>query len=189
MTPTSQAGFFALQFIFDIAVFFFVLRVALRAAQANPRSQFVQGIAAITNPLCRPISRFMPYHARWDFSALTWAFVLQALYYALFALLVGQDYNPIGIGILTFSDVLKAFLNLWFLTIIAEAILSFIRPVSSDPNLSFISELNRPVLAPFRKLLPNMGGLDLSPLVALFAVKLTEILLVGWLQAFGKSWM
>jgi uncharacterized protein YggT (Ycf19 family) len=38
-------------------------------------------------------------------------------------------------------------------------------------------------------MLPNMGGLDLSPIVALFAVKLTEILLVGWLQALGKSWI
>jgi YggT family protein len=76
---------------------------------------------------------------------------------------------------------------LWFLTIIAEAILSFFRPVQSDPNLYFIAELNRPILHPFRRLLPNMGGLDLSPIVALFVIKLAEILVVGWLQAVAKT--
>ena len=145
MSPVDQASFFALQFIFDIAVFFFVLRFALRAAHVNPRSAFVQGIARLTNPMCHPISRFVPYHYRWDMTALLWAFVLQAVYYSLMALLLGQNYSIVGLTILTFSDLLRAFLNLWFLTIIAEALLSFFRPVQTDPNLYFIAELNRPI--------------------------------------------
>ncbi len=187
MNPVDQAGYFALQFIFDIAVFFFVLRFALRAVAANPQSTFVQSIARLTNPLCRPLAKFIPYHHRWDTAALLWAFVLQAVYYSLMALLLGQDYSALGLAVLTGADLLRAFLNLWFLTIIAEAILSFFRPVQTDPNLYFIAELNRPILAPFRRLMPNMGGLDLSPIIALFAVKFTEILVVGWLQEVAKS--
>ena len=189
MNPIDQASFFALQFVFDIAVFFFVLRFALRAVHARPQSPFVQGIANITNPLCRPVSRFIPYHHRWDMTALTWAFVLQAVYYALMAMLLGQDYSAIGLGLLTVSDLLRAFLNLWFLTIIAEAILSFFRPVQTDPGLYFIAELNQPILKPLRKLLPNFGGIDLSPIVALFVIKLTEILIVGSLQNLAKTWL
>ncbi len=187
MTPTSQAGFFALQFIIDIVVFFFVLRVALRLSMANPRSPFVQGVATLTNPMCRPLAKFVPYNPRWDFAALLWAFVLQGVYYGLLALMLGKDYAPAGLIVLTLSDLLAAFLNLWFLSIIAEAILSFIRPVQHDPNLSFISDLNRPILTPLRRILPNMGGLDLSPIAALFLLKISEILLVGWLSELGKQ--
>lgn len=187
MTPTGQAGYFALQFIFDILVFFFVLRIALRAVHANPRSPFVVGLAKLTNPVCAPLMRIMPYHARWDFAALTLAFALQLVYYLLVELMLGQQYALPGLLVLSVSDLVRAFLNLWFLTIIAEAILSFVRPVQHDPNLGFIADLNRPVLAPFRRFIPNLGGLDLSPLVALFAIKLTEILLVGWLGQMGKG--
>lgn len=189
MNPVDQASFFALQFIFDIAVFFFILRFALRAVHANPRSSFVQGIAQITNPLCRPIARFIPYHHRWDITALLWAFILQAVYYSLVAMMLGQDYSIAGLALLTSADLLRALLNLWFLTIIAEAILSFFRPVQTDPNLYFIAELNRPILSPFRRFLPNMGGLDLSPIIALFAIKFLEILVVGSLQNFAKAWV
>lgn len=187
MTPTSQAGFFALQFIFDILVFFFVLRVALRLSMASSRSPFVYGIAKLTNPACRPLAKFIPYHPRYDWAALLWAFVLQATYYALLTTMLGKDYAATGLLILTLSDLLSAFLNLWFLTIIAEAILSFIRPVQLDPNLSFISDLNRPILNPIRTLLPNLGGIDISPLVGLFVIKMSEILLVGWLTELGKQ--
>ncbi|MCI4410679.1 MAG: YggT family protein [Thiotrichales bacterium] len=187
MTPTTQAGFFALQFITDIIVFFFIMRFALRFAHANTRSSFVYAVARITNPLCTPIARWVPYHPRYDFAALLWAFVLQACYYGLMALLLDKNYAVPGLLVLTFSDILRAFLNLWFLTIIAEAILSFIRPVQYDPNLSFISDINQPILTPIRRLLPHLGGIDLSPLVALFALKMTEILVVGWLVALGSQ--
>ncbi len=187
MSPTGQAGFFALQFIVDIVVFFFVLRVALRLSMANPRSPFVHGVATLTNPVCRPLAKFIPYHPRWDFAALLWAFVLQAVYYGIMALMLGKDYAITGLVILTLSDLLAAFLNLWFLSIIAEAILSFIRPVQYDPNLSFISDLNRPILEPIRRVMPQMGGLDLSPIAALFLIKISEILLVGWLTQIGKQ--
>ena len=60
-------------------------------------------------------------------------------------------------------------------------------PVQYDPNLSFISDLNRPLLTPLRRILPNMGGLDLSPIAALFLLKMSEILLVGWLSELGKQ--
>lgn len=189
MTPTSQAGFFALQFITDIIVFFFVLRVALRLSMANSHSPFVYAIARITNPVCSPIARFLPHSAKWDFAALVWAFVIQATYYGLMAMMLDKSYAPFGLAILTFSDVLRAFFNLWFLTIIAEAILSFIRPVQTDRNLSFISDLNRPILTPIRRFMPNMGGLDLSPILALFIIKLSEIFIVGWLQQLAAQWV
>jgi YggT family protein len=189
MSPTTQAGYFALQFIFDILVFFFVLRVALRLSMASSRSPFVYGVAKLTNPACRPLARFIPYHPRWDFAALLWAFALQATYYGIISMIADKDYATTGLLMLTIGDLLSAFLNLWFITIIAEAILSFIRPVQFDPNLSFISDLNRPILQPLRRILPNMGGFDLSPILGLFIIKLSEIFIVGWLTTLAKNFI
>lgn len=189
MTPTTQAGLFALQFITDVAVFFLVIRVALRLSMSHNHSPFVYAIAKITNPLCRPLARFIPQHKRWDSAALLWALVIQAVYYTLAATMMDKSYAALGLLLLSFSDVVAAFFNLWFLTIIAEAILSFIRPVQMDHNLSFIADINRPVLTPIRQWLPQMGGIDLSPLVALFIIKLSEIFIIGWLQQLAAQWL
>lgn len=187
MNPTLDAGSFALQFIADIAVFFFILRFALRFADAQSNSPFVYTIARITNPLCTPVARFFPYSPRWDFAALLWAFVIQAVYFSIKASMAGAAYAPLMIAILAVAGVLSAIFTLYFLTIIAEAVLSFVRPVHSDANLSFIGQVNRPILAPFRKLLPNMGGVDLSPLIALFAIKIVEIFVVGSLNQLAMN--
>lgn len=189
MTPTDHALVLTLDLVFGSLVFIFVLRILLRFSNSKSNSQIVFFIAKATNNLCTPISRFVPLNPRFDFSALIWVITLEAVYLALRGLLEGKEFGIIQQLVLVFANTLSAFLTAWFLTIIAEAILSFIRPVQTDRNLSFISDINRPILTPIRRFMPNMGGLDLSPIVALFIIKLSEILIIGWLKILAYQWV
>ena len=68
------------------------------------------------------------------------------------------------------------FLNIFFWALIISVILSWVAPGSHNPGAHLVSQLCEPVLAPFRRLLPNLGGLDISPIFAFLAIKLLDML-------------
>lgn len=62
-------------------------------------------------------------------------------------------------------------------------ILSWVAPGSYNPGAQLVNQICEPFLAPFRKLLPNLGGLDISPIFAFIALKLIDMLVIGNLAA------
>ncbi len=62
--------------------------------------------------------------------------------------------------------------------IIGRCILSFIRHDPYHPIIKFIYEVTEPVMSPFRRLLPPAGGLDFSPILAVFAVYLVQSIVI-----------
>ena len=73
-----------------------------------------------------------------------------------------------------------------FWLIIIQAILSWVQP-GYNPNLALFHQLAEPVLAPFRRFIPPIAGLDLSPIAALIAIKLAQILLVGPIANMART--
>ena len=76
-------------------------------------------------------------------------------------------------------------LNIYFWTLLISIISSFIAPFSGHPALVLVRQLTEPVMAPFRRILPPMGGLDLSPIFVFLALQILRILLVQPLNAPG----
>lgn len=68
------------------------------------------------------------------------------------------------------------------LLIIAGALISWVQPDPSNPVVRFLSRVTEPILSPIRKLLPSMGGMDFSPLIAILAIQFLERMLIGWLR-------
>lgn len=62
--------------------------------------------------------------------------------------------------------------------IIGRCILSFFNHNPYNPIISFIYDVTEPVMAPFRRLLPNMGGIDFSPILAIFAIELARTVII-----------
>ena len=73
--------------------------------------------------------------------------------------------------------------------VIARAILSWVEPNPYNPLVRFIASATEPLLRPFRGLLPpwRMGGIDLSPLFAILALKLFEIIVVKSLYQWAST--
>ncbi|MGF7185039.1 YggT family protein [Desulfitispora alkaliphila] len=70
--------------------------------------------------------------------------------------------------------------------IIARVLLSWIRLNPYNPVVKFIYEFTEPILAPFRRIMPSLGGLpiDFSPILALFAIRFVEMLIIRFLVGF-----
>ncbi|MEE8434582.1 MAG: YggT family protein [bacterium] len=68
------------------------------------------------------------------------------------------------------------------LLLIAGALISWVQPNPSHPVVRLLSRLTEPILSPIRKLLPPMGGMDFSPLIAIIAIQFLVRILIGWLR-------
>ncbi len=75
--------------------------------------------------------------------------------------------------------ILKIVLDIYMWVIIARAILSWVNPDPYNPIVKFLYRVTEPVLYRIRRVLPDMGGLDLSPLVVLLAIFFLQNFLVA----------
>lgn len=160
-----------------------LLRLLFQLVQADYYNPLCQFVVKITHPLLRPLRRVIPSAGRFDTASLVLILLLQIL--ALLAMSVLQDAalpNPAGVLILACMRALELLFDLYLGIIIGGALLSWIAPYSRSPVVSLIDTLSEPVLAPARRLLPNIGGLDLSPLAALMALELARMLTLPLLQ-------
>jgi len=82
--------------------------------------------------------------------------------------------------------VLSLILKIYFWGLLISVIASWIAPGSYNPALILIGQILEPVTRPVRKMLPDMGGLDISPIILFLLIQVVEILVVrGLAQMAG----
>jgi YggT family protein len=177
-SPTGQGGLFLLQFLVGLIIFVLLLRFLLRATYADWHHPVVKFIAKVTNPLCAPLNTVLPVKNRWDLPAIITAIVLQALFVVLIGWLTSRDFSIAFIALAATTEIANVLLDLMFWLIIIQAILSWVSP-GYNPNTVIFNQLTQPILAPFQRLIPPISGMDLSPLFAILAIKLFQIVVVG----------
>ncbi len=187
-SPFNSAGLFLIQTIFGLYLFILMLRIILqfnRAEFHNPVSQFV---VKLTNPLVMPLRKFIPSYPRIDL-----AVVLVLLILDMFKLLavawIALDGvpNPLGLLIWSLGDLSRILINILFYAVIISVVLSWLMPTLQNPLSSIVHRITGPLLAMARRMIPPVSGFDLSPLVVIIGLKLTEILLAGPLIKVGTK--
>ncbi|MBI2748490.1 hypothetical protein DBR23_07990 [Acidovorax sp. HMWF018] len=150
--------------------------------QRVPFSNPVGGLVfALTDWLIMPLRRVIPPAGRWDVSSLVAAMLVQLVQYALLTLLLGAGSAWAWLPWLALFGLLRVAVSGLIGLLIVYAVLSWVQGGRS-PLADVIARLCEPVLRPFRRAIPLMGGFDLSPLVALVALQVVMIVL-GHLQA------
>ncbi|MEQ9397478.1 YggT family protein [Haliea sp.] len=178
MNAVSEILAYLIQTLLTLALVAVVLRLLLQLVRAdfyNPVSQF---LARLTNPLVLPLRRVVPSLGGLDLSSLLLALVLQMA--AIVALLALNGVGPPNIVLLLVWSVLGVVglvVNIYFFALLAMIILSWIAPASRHPALLLLFQLTEPVMAPFRKMLPTMGGLDFSPILVFILINIVQIAL------------
>ncbi|HEX5057461.1 MAG TPA: YggT family protein [Gammaproteobacteria bacterium] len=169
-------------FLIDFTVGLYILAVMLRfllqwvhADFYNPLSQF---IVRITNPLLIPLRRLIPGFGGVDWASVVLLLLLITLKMELISAVQGRLLPPVSLAPLVLAELLNTFLNIFFFTILIQAIASWIAPHQYNPVTGLLHQLNEPLLRPIRRLLPPMGGLDFSPLLALALIHLSRMLLL-----------
>lgn len=201
MNPLQEIARLILNTGVDLYIFVLWLRFLLQAMGAdfyNPLSQFaVQATRALVDPLDRLFQRRQPpgvinmrrYRPnRWSFGALLLIFLLKLLQITAVSLLIYHQPPPAvltafiallnysgGGDISSLTGLLPLLINFYFYAIIGGAILSWVAPQS--PAVHMLFQITEPLLAPCRRLLPAMGGLDLSPVLAILGLQIAEILM------------
>lgn len=157
----------------------FILQLS-RADFYNPISQFV---VKATNPLLMPLRRVIPSIGGIDTASIILAILFQTLVITL-KMLVGSGgvANPLFLVALASVTVLAFLLKVYFWSLIIMIVASWVAPGNGHPGLLLVNQIVEPVMAPFRKILPPMGGLDLSPILVLLSIQVLEIVVNG-LQA------
>jgi len=184
MIGLSTAAIFVLQTIGSLYLLIIMLRFILQLVRANFYNPLSQFAVRATQPLLKPMRRIIPSLFGLDMSSLVLAIIVQmALMGAILMLLYGTIGNPLQLLIWALIGVTALFLNIFFYALIISVILSWVAPGSHNPGAELINQICDPFLAPFRRILPNLGGLDISPILAFMALKLLDMLVINNLAA------
>ncbi len=174
---TTGAISYLIGTLIDLYITAVMLRLLLQWVRADFYNPVCQFLVAITNPLLVPLRRVIPSVGRLDTASVVLMFVLELIGVWTLTRLLNV---PMGGQALVLFAVVKLLLTLlwtYFFLIIALVILSWIGPKARHPIVPLIIQLTDPVLAPIRRVLPTMGGFDLSPLIALIAIRFLIVLL------------
>lgn len=163
------------------------LRFLLQFTQANYYNPISQGVNRLTTPLIAPF-KALPVMGTFNSGVLVSAIVLQALGAGLLFFIQGG--LPEALPLIAWSalSVVGLLLDLIFYALLGMIILSWLAPQASHPGAELINQLSDPFLAPIRRFIPDLGGLDLSPIALFIALNLVEALLInGPARSLGLS--
>ncbi|MGE5639271.1 MAG: YggT family protein [Clostridia bacterium] len=162
----------------SIAGFFVLLLLArfhfqwLRVPFQNPAGQFV---LAMTSWLVMPVRRVVKGLRGWDIATLLIAWALQALSIAARLMLFGAEPTLVPILAVALVDLVRYSVYLLIFAVLVLAVMSWFR--SYSPLTPALDAFTRPFLRPFRRLIPPVGGFDLTPLALLVLLQVVLIVL------------
>jgi len=170
-----EAMIYLLRFAFDALLMILIMRVWLQWVKAdfyNPLSQF---IVKVSNPLVVPFRRIIPGLGGVDLATIIVAYVIATLKFVTLAALTGEN-----LGLLAFYIGLLVMLKqagfMLFVIMVIMAIMSWVVQ-GYNSTLMVFHQLTEPFLNPIRRIIPNMGGLDLSMIIAFLLMNVLNILL------------
>ena len=168
---------FLIDFVFNIYLMVVLLRLWLQFARADFYNPFSQFVVKATQPIVAPMRRILPSIGRLDTATLVLALIVAGLkIVTLNVVLGGSGLNIMSVVILSFVIVIKEILTLVMYVLILRAIMSWVSQ-GNNPMELVLSQLTEPMLAPIRRRMPEMGGLDLSMMVVIVLLLFIQKLL------------
>jgi YggT family protein len=177
---------YVIQTLLSLYLIAMLLRFLLQLVRAdfyNPISQFV---VKITNPLVVPVRRIIPGYGGVDVATLLLAVLLQiAGIAAIFLIRFGAIPAPVPLILGGLLGVVALLVQMYFFALLAMIILSWVAQGSRHPAIFLLYQITEPLMAPVRKILPSMGGLDFSPILAFILINIAQIALQHMAAAVG----
>ncbi|MBV2122411.1 MAG: YggT family protein [Candidatus Thiodiazotropha sp. (ex Ctena orbiculata)] len=178
---------FLVQTLFGLYILAIMLRLLLQIVRAdfyNPISQF---LVKVTNPPLKPLRRLIPGFGGIDLSSLILAWLLKAVELFIVMMIAGQSANLLAPLLLAIPELVELVINIFLFAVLIQVILSWVSPGNYNPAVSLLYSLTGPVMRPAQKLLPPVGGLDLSPMLVMIGLVLLKMLLIPPLQQLTTS--
>ncbi|KTT11056.1 membrane protein [Pseudomonas oryzihabitans] len=185
MSALAQALVYVIQTLGSLYLLIILLRFILQLVRAdfyNPLSQFT---VRATQPLLKPLRRIIPGFGGVDLASLVLAILVQLALMMVVVVLLGASIAGLFPALLIWAllGVASLLLKVFFFALIISVILSWVAPQNHNPAAELVNQICEPLLAPFRRLLPSLGGLDLSPIFAFIVINLLDRFVIGQLAA------
>ena len=174
MSGLNGAAIFVIQTLGSLYLLIVLLRFILQLVRANFYNPICQFTVKATQPLLKPLRRVIPSMFGLDMSSLVLAILVQMVIFAVVLMLSYIPFTVLGLFLWAIIGVFKLFLNVFFYAMIISVILSWVAPGSTSPGAELVNQITEPALAPFRRFLPSMGGLDISPILAFMVIQLFQ---------------
>ena len=168
---------FIIETLSGIIILIFMLRLLLPLFGADFRNPISQGVVRITSPVVNPLRRVIPSIGRMDTATVLVMLVVQmAATYLIWSLYK----MPRPIGLVFVWSIFELFIyavTVLLFVLIVRVVLSWIAPQTYNPIVAIVHSLTEPLVRPFQRLIPPIGGLDISVLFVFFALGLARYLL------------
>jgi len=174
----TDPAIFIIDSLFSLYILAVMLRFLLQWCGAdfyNPISQF---LVKATHPPLKLLRRFVPSIGKIDTSSLVLVLALQMLADFSILLLKGVAISIGALTILSLTQLVSLLINIFIYAVFARAILSWINPGTFNAASSILHSLTEPLLDTCRRFIPDLGGIDLSPLAALMLLQLAKMVLL-----------
>jgi len=185
MLGLNDAAIFVIQTLGSLYLLVVLLRFILQLVRANFYNPLCQFAVKATQPLLKPLRRIIPSMFGLDMSSLVLALIVQMVLFAVILLLSGYKVDVLFLVPWGLIGIFALFLKILFWAMIISVILSWVAPGSHNPGAELVQQITEPVLAPFRRIIPNLGGLDISPIFAFIALQLLQSWLIPRLAYYA----
>jgi len=158
--------------LLSLALFVVLMRLLLQLARADFRNPICQAIVRLTNPLIIPLRRILPPIRKLDTATVVAVAIIAVILVAVGFAFSGFPADPLFWAQEVVLTVAYTVLWIYFWSIVVYALLSLVAPGGYSPLQSVLASLCEPVLGPFRRIIPGIAGIDLSPLWACLAIQI-----------------
>lgn len=177
---------FVIQFILSAVAVLFLMRFILQATRADFYNPISQGIVRYTDPVLKPLRFVIPSYRNLDLAAFVATWIVSIVTIIVAVIMTGSYSNATVVELIRSLGLevgaivggvyrtLDLFLSFYWIAIFLSIIVSFVAPATYNPVISLLNQVCEPVLAPARRVLPALGGLDLSPLIVFLVLALLQ---------------
>ena len=178
---------FIFQTLFDLYILVVLLRFFLQLVRAdfyNPISQFV---VKVTSPLLLPLRRVIPAVRGLDTASLVLAWGLKTLELVLVLWFTAGSFSLLLPLLMAIPELVELTINIFFWAILIQAILSWVNPGVYNPASALLYSLTLPLLRPAQRIIPPIGGIDLSPMAVMLGLIVLKMLILPPLRGLAMS--
>ena len=186
MSDTIQGALlFLVNTLFNLYLFVLIVRAILVWIGANYHEPITQVIVKLTQFIIKPLQGLIPNFRRVECATLLVILLMEMLKFLLISVISYGFPNISGLILLAVGDTLKWLLQIFFYAIVLQAIMSWIQPMS--PINYTLQRFTSPIMQPIQRIIPPIGGIDITPIPALIILQLLSMLLVSPMMAMGLS--
>ena len=176
MSGFAAVGLYLVSLFFELIIFTFWLRIALRFLRISSLNPLNQMVGNITNPIIHPIlSLFKQKYQQgeqYDWMAFSILILIEFLKVLCVGLIIYHSFVPLNYIVLhILADLIVQPCNLLFYAILIRVVMSYANPGWQHPAANFLRLLTEPLLFQARKLIPNIFGFDFSPFIIMVVLK------------------